>query len=98
MDHADEAVDEEEQHGDDEVVVIGHDVVDPKEGEKEVQVMGGKEEVIGAAADGRERGEQHDQAHDPRHQSSYYGATLTFCVPFQNLVKKIRSWVIPNST
>ena len=57
--HANESIDEEEQHGDYEVVVVRDDVVNPKEGEQEIEMMYPEEQIVETPAEVGERCDPH---------------------------------------
>ena len=62
LDHPEEAIDEEEQHGDYEEVIVPHGMVDPEEGVEEVQVVHSEERLVEAAPEDVEgRGPYNDR-------------------------------------
>ena len=51
LNHAKETIDEEEHDRDDEEEVVPHGVVEPEEGEEEIEVVGREEEIVETTAD-----------------------------------------------
>ena len=66
LDHPEEAIDEEEQHGDYEEMIVPHGMVDPEEGEEEIQVVHGEEQVVETAPEDVEGRDPYNDRQYPR--------------------------------
>ena len=64
--HANESIDEEEQHGDYEEMIVPHGMVDPEEGVEEVQVVHGEESVVETAPEDVEGCDPYNDRQYPR--------------------------------
>ena len=69
LDHPEEAIDEEEQHGDYEEVIVPDGMVDPEEGVEEIQVVHGEEHVVETAPEEVEGRDPYNDRQYPRDQA-----------------------------
>ena len=66
LDHPEEAIDEEEQHGDYEEVIVPDGMVDPEEGVEEIQVVHDEEHVVETATKDVEGRDPYNDRQYPR--------------------------------